>query len=155
MDDPKSDNENSIREEDESLEDNVSENSDEENSEDWNINFEEESQFWTNLKKRGFIYLPDICTACNIGKFEIKEDTKKNILNPYYIRCNNKKCRKKVKLRSFSFLKNIRNIPASVIFNILENFFLVGLNAQKIEKLVKEKYNKDIKIKHVLKILEK
>ena len=58
MDDPKSDNENSIREEDESLEDNVSENSDEENSEDWNINFEEESQFWTDLKKKNlFIYL--------------------------------------------------------------------------------------------------
>ena len=30
----------------------------------------------------------------------------------------------------------------------------MGLNAQKIEKLVKEKYNKDIKIKHVQKILD-
>ena len=103
-------------------------------------------------KKKEFIYLPEICTACNIRKYEIKEDTKENILNPYYIKCSYIKFRKKVNLRSFSFLKNIRKIPDSIIFNILENFFLVSLNAQKIAKLIKEKYNENIKIKQVQKI---
>ena len=58
MDDSKSDNGNSIREKNEffSMEDKGSENCDVESNEDWNIDFEEESEFWTDLKK-GFIYL--------------------------------------------------------------------------------------------------
>ena len=57
MDGPKSDNENIIREENESfsIEDNDTENSDVESSEEWNIDFDEKSQFWNNLKKRIYI----------------------------------------------------------------------------------------------------
>ncbi len=60
MDDPKSDNENSIREENESfsIEGNGSENSDVESSEEWNIDFDEGSQFWKDLQKKDlYIYL--------------------------------------------------------------------------------------------------
>ena len=58
MDEPKSDNENSIKKNESfSIEDKGSENCDVESSEDWNIDFEKESEFWTCLKK-GFIYLP-------------------------------------------------------------------------------------------------
>ena len=75
-------------------------------------------------------------------------------MNPYYIRCNNNKCRKKKNLRTYSFMNKIKNIPASVCFMILENFFIIGLNAIKFTKAIKEKYNKIIKEIHIQKILE-
>ena len=51
-------------------------------------------------------------------------------------------------------MKNIKNIPASVIFNILENFLIIGLNAIKISKIIKDKYNKSIKEIYIQKILQ-
>ena len=51
-------------------------------------------------------------------------------------------------------MKNIKNIPASVIFNILENFLIIGLNAIKISKIIKDKYNKSKKEIYIQKILQ-
>ena len=76
--------------------------------------------------------MPSNCQKCNTGKMEIKKLEKKNIINPYYVRCNNKSCRKRVNLKAFSFLVNLRYTPASLSFAILENFLYVGLNAQKM-----------------------
>ena len=51
-------------------------------------------------------------------------------------------------------MKNIKNIPASVIFNILENFLIIELNDIKINKIIKDKYNKFIKEIYLKKILK-
>ena len=51
-------------------------------------------------------------------------------------------------------MNKIKNVPASIIFEILENFFIIGLNANKIYKIVKEKYVKEVKERHIQKILE-
>ena len=77
MDEPKSDNENSIKKMNLFLLKTKGVKIVMQNLyEDWNINFEKESEFWTCLKK-GFIYLPEIYTACNIGKYEIKRIKRK------------------------------------------------------------------------------
>ena len=63
--------------------------SDEDNEEkEWDLNYEEECNFWMNLKNRGYIYMPSNCQKSNSGKLEIKKLEKKNIINPYYVRCN-------------------------------------------------------------------
>ena len=74
---------------------------------------------------KGFIYIPEKCQISNIVKLELKKQNKEDIVNPYYIRCNNNKCRKKKNLRTYSFMNKIKNIPASVCFMILKNIFLL------------------------------
>ena len=156
MDDPKSDNENRIESESEDNpeEESLVEDSGDDDLDTWNLNYNKESEFWNDLKNKGFIYIPEICPTCNKGKMEIKKYFSKNIVNPYYIRCNYSKCRKKNNLRTFSFMNKIKNLPASIIFEILENFFIIGLNANKIYKILKEKYSKEINERHIQKILE-
>ena len=51
-------------------------------------------------------------------------------------------------------MNKIKNIPASVCFMVLENFYIISLNAIKITKIINEKYNKLIKERHIQKILE-
>ena len=155
MDDPQLDNENRIESESEDNpeDESLMEDSDED-LDNWNLNYDNECDFWIDLKNKGFIYIPEICPTCNKGKLEIKKYNSKDVVNPYYIRCNYPKCRKKNKLRTFSFMNKIKNVPASIIFEILENFFIIGLNANKIYKIVKEKYVKEVKERHIQKILE-
>ena len=107
-----------------------------------------------NIKNKGFIYMPSYSQKCNTGKYEIKKLEVKNILNPYYVRCNNKICRKKVNLRAFSFLVKLRYTPASVAFDILDKFLYIGLNAQQINKILKEKYKNKLNLRRIQKILE-
>ena len=105
------------------------------------------------LKKNGFTYEPYICPNCHIGTMELKNYTKVHILNPYYIGCNNTKCRKYDKLRKFSFLNKLRYWSARVAFNILENFILYGLNSNKLKAMIGDKYHKNISIQTIQKYL--
>ena len=59
---------------------------------------------------------------------------------------------KKKNLSTYSFLNNIKNTTTSVCFMIIENFFIIGLNALKITKVIKEKYNKLIQERHIEKV---
>ena len=90
----------------------------------WNINYEEEKKFWIKLDNDGYFYYPKICPICQNGNIIIKQYTNTDILNIYYGRCNNSKCRKIIRLRYYSILKLARNLPASVIFLIINLFFL-------------------------------
>ena len=51
-------------------------------------------------------------------------------------------------------MNKIKNLPAFIKFEILENFFIIGLNTNKIFKILKEKYAKEVKERHIQKILE-
>ena len=78
MEDIIEENENNIQNEDNSShEENQSEEDYEDKEKEWNLNYEEECNFWLNLKSRGFIYLPRICQKCNTGAYEIKKLKKK------------------------------------------------------------------------------
>ena len=111
MDDPQLDNENRIESESEDNPEDESlvEDSDED-LDNWNLNYDNECDFWIDLKNKGFIYIPEICPTCKEGKLEIKKYNIKDVVNPYYIRCNYPKCRKKNKLRTFSFMNKIKNV---------------------------------------------
>ena len=96
MDAPKSDNENRIESESEDNpeEESLVEDSGDDELDNWNLNYNKECEFWIDLKNKGFIYIPEICPTCNKLKMEIKKYFSKNIVNPYYIRCNYSKCKK-------------------------------------------------------------
>lgn len=58
-----------------------------------------------------------------------------------------------IKLRNYSILKLARNIPASVIFLIIELFFYEGLNASKIANKLKLQFKdtiNNIKVENLL-----
>ena len=97
MEDSIEENENNIQNVDNSSCEELENNEDYENKEnEWNQNYEEECKFQMNLKNIGFIYLPSICQKCKTGINEIKKLEIQNIMNPYYVRYNNKICRKRV-----------------------------------------------------------
>ena len=88
----------------------------------WGLNFKTVKTLWADIILKKYCYKPDICQTCFKGNFALKESKDANIINPYYLRCNNKSCRKRVNLRAFSFLVNLRYTPASVTFEILYKF---------------------------------
>ena len=110
----------------------------------WNINYEEEKKFWIKLDNDGYFYYPKICPICQNGNIIIKQYTNTDILNIYYGRCNNSKCRKIIRLRYYSILKLARNLLASVIFLIINLFFFEALNATKITDKLKIKFKDNI-----------
>ena len=99
----------------------------------WNINIKEEEIFWKNFKINGFTYDPAICPNCSQGEMKIKKRIEPNLLNPFYMRCSYKKCRCLKNLRYYSFTKKFLNLPGSICFKILEEFFLSGLCSTKIK----------------------
>ena len=120
--------------------------SEEENSLDnsWNISYEKEKQFWNQCAMELLTYEPKVCPACNLGEYEKKESKGNNILNPFQLRCNNHKCRKKVYLRYYSIFKFSPNISASVLYYIIELFIVNMKNSKEIVVEVQKKYNKTL-----------
>lgn len=119
----------------------------------WKIDINEKIKFWNKLVKIGFSYQPNICPTCNIGKMEITIKKESNILNPFYCRCRNIKCRRKFKLRNFTFPKGLKNVAASIVYTILDSFIKEGLNAVKIKSILQNKTQADINIKFFHNIL--
>ena len=125
----------------------------ESNKEKWNIKISDEENFWINLHKSGFTYVPNKCPTCNIGNLALKKNTLCDIINPFNLRCNSKKCRKIFKLRNFSFIYKLPKIPASIAYLIFEQFFIYGLNSHKIKNLLYDKYKKEINVTKIQKVL--
>ena len=119
----------------------------------WKIELNAKIKFWNKLVKIGFTYQPNICSTCNIGKMEITIKKESNILNPFYCRCRNIKCRRKFKLRNFTFPKGLKNVAASIVYTILDSFIKEGLNAVKIKSILQNKMLADINIKFFHNIL--
>ena len=92
----------------------------------WKIKYDEEQKFWLFLLNNGYIYNPSTCPVCDIGELQIKKYKLENILKIFYCRCNNKKCSKTIDIRKFSIFNLAKNLPASLIFKIIEYFFLMN-----------------------------
>ena len=85
-------------------------------------------------------------------KFRNYSNKKKDILNPLSYRCINLKCRKRLKLKNFYFLKGLRGFPASIAYENLQLFINEGLNACKIKSIIDNKRYKEIHISKTHKI---
>ena len=125
-------------------EDSDDDSDDSTNSNNWNIKYEDEKKFWENIIENNYIYKPAICPACNTGNYNIKEYNNKNINKLFYCRCDFKSCRKRVDLRFYSIFKINNNIPASVIFKIIDLFFFESQNAKQITDKINLKYKSNI-----------
>ena len=132
-----------------SKESNENEDNQEEPQNNWNINYDEERKFWLKLIEKKFTYEPEICNLCKIGKFIKTENNSPNVYNPYYLRCNFNKCRKKVNLRYFSVFRLTPAIPASIMYRIIEKFIIERSNAKEIYGYIKEHYNSNISYENI------
>ena len=76
-----------------------------------------------------------------------------NIINPFYCKCGNYKCKAKKNIREYSFLKFHKTIPASVIIDIFYYFIIVKNNSKQIEASLLKKYNHKLNYHTILSIL--
>lgn len=97
MDDPQSDNNSS----EEEIQDN---NKDKQ----WNINLEKEKIFWKENILNKFVYSPKICPLCNKLSLKVYENNSDSIINPFYTKCRNYKCKVKKILKNILFLNLIK-----------------------------------------------
>ena len=104
----------------------------ESNNLDWGIEFAPEKNFWQNTIIPNMIYLPKLCPLC--------KKKKEDIINPFYLVCNQKNCKKKRTLRYYSFLSFAKRIPASIVHAILYIFVIDKKSAKEIESTIKTKF---------------
>ena len=62
----------------------------------WDIDFDKEKMFWKEFCIKKFIYIPNLCLLYKHNTFRINEKIKKDVINPFYFKCSNKSCKKKV-----------------------------------------------------------
>jgi len=79
-----------------------------ENENKWGIDYDKEKKLWAEIIIPKYSYQPHTCPICHTGEFVLKESTGDDILNPYFLHCNNKPCRKRKKLRAYIFLHFIK-----------------------------------------------
>ena len=93
--------------------------------------------------------MPKMCHN-TIRMFEKKSN---HLINPYYLKCIRYKCQKRENIRKYSFLKIAKNIPASIIYEIIIQFILEKKNGKEIEKFLEKKYDIVPNYKSILKIV--
>ena len=126
---------------------------DEETDNNWNINYNKEKIFQDNIVLKYLLYLLHYCPNCK--KILLKYTKKKpDILNPYYLKCNDAKCRKKSNIRECSFLKFAKMIPATIVYEVILLFIIEQKNGKDIELVLKNKYDKIPNYRRILFILE-
>ena len=121
------------------------ENISEENSEDeldykWKIKYENEIIFWTKTVLPELVYNPTLCPKCKKNTYRVYEKTKKDLINPFYLKCIIPSCQKRENIKKYSILKCAKTIPASIIFNKIQYFIIEKKNAKDIEKILKDSY---------------
>ena len=84
--------------------------------------------FWDKEILDKYAYQPSLCPCCKVGKFNIRENTKNKILNPYIIVCCNKKYKKKIISENFHFfrfiLKSQRELSALLSIILLQSILI-------------------------------
>ena len=70
--------------------------------ENWDIKPEDEKKFWMEHIINEYTYQPEICPTCSKGKLNLKENNKNNLMNPYLLVCNNRKCKKNYPKKIFT-----------------------------------------------------
>ena len=132
------------------MESSVEEDDDEKS---WNIKYEDEKKLWTTKIIHEYIYETDICPACKCKSLKLKENKNQNILNPFFLRCSTKNCRRKYNLRHFSFFKLHKTLPASILLYVINEFIIMNSNAKEIKNRIKMKFKFDINYNTLLDIL--
>ena len=73
---------------------NSQESSEEESK--WGIEYITEKNLWKDKLIKYYCYNPNKYPTFFKDDFEIKQNKGENIINPFYLRCNNTKCVKKI-----------------------------------------------------------
>ena len=84
---------------------------------------------------------------------KIYEKKTPNIINPFYAKCGNYRCKVKKNLREYSFFKFNKTIQASAILDIFYNFIIVKNNAKQIEAASFIKYKYKLCYKTIISLL--
>ena len=73
----------------------------------WDIDYFTEKKFWQDFCLKKLIYIPSICPLCKKETFKVNEKKiNKDIINPFYLQCNNKTCKKKEIYEIIHFLNS-------------------------------------------------
>ena len=105
----------------------------------WNITIPNERIIWKNYLIGIFILIPEICNICKKGHINLRDNN--SIINPFLGKCSNYKCNREFYLKKNTLFEYHRNIPASVLYNILKLWLLEEYNVTKITSKLKAFYN--------------
>ena len=105
----------------------------------WNITIPNERIIWKNYLIGIFILIPEICNICKKGHINLRDNN--SIINPFLGKCSNYKCNREFYLRKNTLFEYHRNIPASVLYNILKLWLLEEYDVTKIASKLKTFYN--------------
>lgn len=132
---------------------NISSSENKESEQKWDITYENEKKYWDDNLLGEYIYISHLCPSCKKNTLELKEHTNNNIINPYYLRCSRKKCRKIVNIRKCSFFKLHNKIPASILHFIIKEFILMKSCGVEIQKRINKQFKYNMNYKTLLNIL--
>ena len=108
---------------------------------DWNINLEQEREFWKKYILGTFIILPETCPHCKHGHIGLKNTDKINW--PLEGKCNYYKSCRNVNLRKNTIFSANSKTPISVLYKIIRYWIVEGFNVKKIVTKLKEDYEQD------------
>ena len=106
---------------------------------DWNINIEQEHEFWKKYILDKFIIIPEKCPYCKHGHIGLKNTEKVNSLLEG--KCNYYKWSRN--LRKNSVFSSNSKTPVSVLYKLIRYWIVEGLNVKKIINKLKEEYEQE------------
>lgn len=108
----------------------------------WHLSLDIERQFWKSNVIGTWIDTPkNICPSCSNKSLRLANRNK--ITNPCCLKCNKRKCSKKVSLRENTIFQLFNKVPISVLIKIIELFVIENKNGIEIIKTLKEFYHVD------------
>ena len=96
---------------------------------DWNINIEQEREFWKNYILGTFIIIPEKCPQCKYGNIGLKNTNKIN--SPLEGKYNYYKCCRKINLRKNTIFSANSKTLISVLYKIIRFLIVDELNEKK------------------------
>ena len=108
----------------------------------YNIQIEEELNFWINKVLKDWIQPNNKYPSCNNISLNLKKI--KSIVNPLKIQCNKAKCRKIVNIRNNTIFQFFPTTPMSIVVQAIEALICDGKNATKTIEFINEKYKLSI-----------
>lgn len=115
--------------------------------------FRNRKKLWSDIILKEYCYKPDVCQTCFNGNFFLKEAKDTNIINRYYLRCNQTPCRKN-KFLSIYFFASIKIYLQSIILEVFSLFLIARLNATQIHNKLSTHLKNNISYNTVCTILD-
>ena len=109
---------------------------------DWNINIEQEREFWKNYILGTFIIIPEKCPQCKHGNIGLKNTNKIN--SPLEGKYNYYKCCRNINFRKNTIFSANSKTLISVLYKIIIFWIVDRFNLKKIVNKLKEDYEQDI-----------